>query len=199
MSAGPIETEIKLRLPDAASAHALLEKAGFTISTARVFEVNQVYDTPDSQIRNRGELLRLRLAGSRSVLTWKGQAVTGRHKSRPETEVEVSNFDSMDEIFRALGYAVTFRYEKYRTEFRQETRAGLATLDETPMGCFVELEGLADWIDDSAAVMGFSAADYITSSYGSLYLDYRQSQTEASTDMVFGTVQIAGKSPSTNG
>lgn len=187
MSPGPVETEIKLRVPDPASARALLENAGFVCSTERVFEANNVYDTPDAGIRGRGELLRLRLSGTRAVLTWKGKSIAGRHKSRPETEIDVSSFDSADGIFRALGYAVTFRYEKYRTEFRQEHRQGVATVDETPIGCFLELEGDAEWIDLEAAALGFCESEYITASYGSLYLEYRRNHPAAPPHMVFGS------------
>ena len=45
-------------------------------------------------------------------------------------------------------------------------------LDQTPIGDFLELEGAPRWIDRTARTLGFSSADYITASYGRLYLDY---------------------------
>ena len=59
-----------------------------------------------------------------------------------------------------------FRYEKYRTEFRQPRRAGVAMLDETPVGVYLELEGTPHWIDRTARRLGFQESDYITASYG---------------------------------
>jgi adenylate cyclase class 2 len=65
-----------------------------------------------------------------------------------------------------------FRYEKYRTEFARGSEPGLVTLDETPVGNFMELEGPARWIDHTAKVLGFSRDAYITDSYGKLYEDW---------------------------
>ena len=75
-------------------------------------------------------------------------------------------------IVERLGYRRVFRYEKYRTEFHQPRRAGVAMLDETPVGVFLELEGTPHWIDRTARRLGFQESDYITASYGRVYLDW---------------------------
>jgi len=169
MTDGVLETEIKLRVTGPDDATALLSRHGFAPIRERVFEANSVYDLPDGSLRAKGELLRLRLAGGAAVLTWKGPAIPGKHKSRPETEVGVANFDLCARLLRDLGYVLTFRYDKYRTEFQASAGAGTVTLDETPIGTFLELEGPSEWIDEVAALLGFSAADYITESYGLLF------------------------------
>jgi adenylate cyclase class 2 len=182
---GSVETEIKLAMPDADTALRFIQDAGFTQTIARVFEVNVVYDTPDGSIRGRGELLRLRRAGDRNVLTWKGVSIPGRHKSRPEEEVQFSDFETLDLILGHLGYSPVFRYEKFRREFGRAPGTGVLTLDETPIGCYVELEGPPDWIDGVANQLGFSQADYITASYGSLYLAHCERAGVAPEWMVF--------------
>ncbi len=73
-----------------------------------------------------------------------------------------------------LGYRVVFRYEKYRAEYVKD--GGLALVDETPIGVFIELEGEPDWIDGHARRLGFSPEHYITESYGSLYLAWCKEQ-----------------------
>jgi adenylate cyclase class 2 len=72
-------------------------------------------------------------------------------------------------VFAGLGYQPSFRYEKYRTEYQRAGEPGHATLDETPIGVFIELEGPPRWIDSTAKLLGFSRADYITLSYFALY------------------------------
>ena len=151
----------------------------------RLFEANVIYDTQTRSIQQKGELLRLRTAGARNVLTWKGASVPGRHKSRPETEVEFSSFEPMDQILRRLGYEPVFRYEKYRTEFAGTPPSGVVTLDKTPIGCYLELEGEAAWIDASARQLGFSEADYITGSYGALYRSWCERSGKTPGWMVF--------------
>jgi adenylate cyclase class 2 len=58
-------------------------------------------------------------------------------------------------------------------------------LDQTPIGDFLELEGAAQWIDRTARTLGFSPADYITVSYGRLYLEYCEAKGVDPRNMVF--------------
>lgn len=166
------ETEIKLRAPDARAAAELLTTHGFTLSKPRVFERNAVFDTAKSDLRFSGRLLRVREAGNESKLTFKGPPEPGRHKSREELELALDDSRTFEQILDRLGYQRSFVYEKFRTEFEDGGTAGSATLDETPIGTFLELEGTPDWIDSTAARLGFSESDYITASYGTLYLNW---------------------------
>ena len=45
-------------------------------------------------------------------------------------------------------------------------------MDETPIGVYLELEGEGAWIDKVALQMGFSPAEYILKSYGTLYREH---------------------------
>jgi len=74
-----LETEIKLALDDRASAKRQLAKLGFSIAKRRVLEINTVFDTPGSVLLRERKLLRLRQAGSRRTLTFKGPPVAGRY------------------------------------------------------------------------------------------------------------------------
>lgn len=171
MSAHGVETEIKLPFEHPDKALASLQALGFAISSPRIFEANIVYDTQAQVLRKSGHLLRLRTVGSAGVLTWKGASVAAVHKTRPEFETGVADPVSCELILQNLGYSPVFRYEKYRTELQQPSCDGIATVDETPIGCFVELEGSPEWIDLTAEKLGFRESDYITVSYGTLYRD----------------------------
>ena len=186
-TSGGIETEVKLVASgNPASATRLLEGIGFRMSVPRVFEANSVYDTEADRLRAKGELLRLRLAGDVVTLTWKGPAVlTGPHKSRPETEVRVDDFVLADQLLNNLGYRLRFRYDKYRTEFASVEAEGTATLDETPIGLFIELEGAPEWIDRMAERLGYGTDAYVTLSYGALYQNYRREHPRAPAFMTF--------------
>jgi adenylate cyclase class 2 len=179
------EIEIKLAAGDAAEAKALLRKAGFRLLHRRVFEANIVYDTTRQQLRKKAELLRVREAGRAAILTYKGKPVPGRHKNREELEVRVSDAAMLSEIFKRLGYQPIFRYEKYRVEYRQPKTTGTATVDETPIGAYIELEGEPSWIDRTAGKLGFTEKDYITASYGRLYLDWCKQHRVKPGNMVF--------------
>lgn len=180
-----LEVEVKLRLANAGEGRRALRRAGFRVSRRRVFESNVVYDTPDSALRGQGKLLRVRQAGRKTTLTYKGPAAAGKHKSREELELELPGGNVFEEILKRLGMAPLFRYEKYRTEYEQPQASGTATLDETPIGDFLELEGPPEWIDSTAGSLGYGEGAYITASYGRLYIEYRESRSDAPADMVF--------------
>jgi len=185
MSHGPIETEIKLAVPDVRAARKLLRDAGFTVSHRRVFESNVIFDTPRLTLRRASKLLRLRQAGSLTTVTYKGLPAVAKHKTREELELEVTDASMMGAIFERLGFRPAFRYEKYRTEYRQSRGVGMATLDETPVGNYLELEGAPAWIDRMARRMGFTEQEYITASYARLYLDSCRKNRVKPSNMVF--------------
>ena len=179
------ETEIKLAVPDAKTARRMLRAAGFQVSRRRVFETNAVFDTPEMGLRRAAAVLRVRQAGGVATVTYKGPAEVGRHKSREELELEISDARAMGAIIERLGLGPVFRYDKYRTEYRQPGRSGIATLDETPVGVYLELEGTPQWIDRAARKLGFAEDDYITASYARLWLDWCEWHGVRASDMVF--------------
>jgi adenylate cyclase class 2 len=179
------EIEVKLRVASAADAQRLIAATGFQVSVPRIFEANTIYDSPDAALRQRGSVLRLRRAGDKVTLTLKGQTSPGKHKSRPEDEIVVSDYETTDRILTTLGYQPTFRYEKYRTEFANARETGTITLDETPIGTFLELEGSPEWIDATARALGFHEGDYILESYGKLYVNLCIQEARSPTNMTF--------------
>ena len=92
----------------------------------------------------------------------------------------------VETIFTHMGYRPVFRYEKFRTEYTKRAgNGGKVLLDETPIGNFLEIEGSPRWIDRSARLLGFSSEDYITRSYGYLYLAYCREKRIPPKDMLF--------------
>ena len=185
MTHSPVETEIKLAVPNVRTARKLLRVAGFTISRRRVFESNVVFDTARLTLRRASTLLRVRQAGGLTTVTYKGKPALARYKTREELELAVTAAPTMGAIFERLGFRPVFRYDKYRTEYRQSRGAGVATLDETPVGIYLELEGAPAWIDRMARHMGFAERDYITASYARLYLEWCAEKGVKPSNMVF--------------
>ena len=182
-----VETEVKLRLPKGAQhAKALLEQHGLQPIGPRQLETDQTFDLPTGELRQTSRLLRLRSAGNQWTVTYKGPPdLRSQHKSREEIETDVSDGPSFVQILERLGYRPGFAYEKFRTIFKSPAGEGIATLDETPIGDFMELEGPAYWIDRTAQQLGFAPADYITCSYASLYEEHRRTHGTVPRDMKF--------------
>jgi adenylate cyclase, class 2 len=179
------EVEIKLAAPGAAEAKRMLRAAGFHIVKRRVFERNTIFDTSEQALRKSARLLRVREIGKSAKLTYKGPPDGGKHKSREELELDFSDAGAMTAIFDRLGYRPLFRYDKFRTEFGQPGAEGVATVDETPIGVYMELEGNPAWIDRMARKLGFSEKEYITASYARLYVEWCDAHGITPTDMLF--------------
>lgn len=180
------EIEIKFRVADLRALARKLRAAGFRLATRRTHEMNTLYDLPGEVLRARRELLRLRKYGLVWTLTHKSGGVKARHSSRIELETGVTDGKKMEAILLALGYAPSFRYEKFRAEWTDGK--GQVVVDETPIGNFCEIEGAPRWIDATAHKLGVVAAEYITKNYATLFLDWKRERKSAVTEMTFKAV-----------
>jgi adenylate cyclase class IV len=188
------EIEVKLRVADVPAMLSKLKNLGAHCES-RVLERNTLYDTPDSDFRRRGAILRIRaetpppragyqssnVAGRsairRTILTSKAPATLRsardrRYKEKLERELVVPGPPTRwDRKLRSLGLRPGFRYDKMRSTFRLSRFPGLAIeLDETPAGTFLELEGLPRAIDRAARALGYSSRDYYCGSYWDVYV-----------------------------
>ena len=180
------EIEIKFRVADLRGLGRKLRAAEFRRTTPRTHETNTLYDLPGEVLRGRKELLRIRKYGSEWTLTHKSKGKIGRHNSRIELETGVSDGKKMDAILRALGYAPSFRYDKFRSEWTDGK--GQVVVDETPIGNFCEIEGAPGWIDATAKKLGVAAADYITKNYAGLFLEWKTRTKSRADEMTFKAV-----------
>jgi adenylate cyclase class 2 len=191
LQASKFEIEIKLRLPDKLEKiRRALRDQGFRVSKSRTHESNVLFDTPKRLLRSHGKLIRVRQVGAHSLLTYKGPSEPGRYKKRREIEMAFPDAQALGQIFNEIGYHPIFRYEKFRTEFAKAQNGGKVMLDETPIGNFLEIEGSPRWIDRTAKLLGFTAADYITRSYGYLYLAYCRERRTRPKDMLFSAKDL---------
>jgi adenylate cyclase, class 2 len=180
MRAGQTKLEVEIKLPISEPRQIIdrLLRLGAR-QHDRVLERNTLYDTPESDFRCRGCLLRLRAekptkGAVRALITAKApppertrNAEPSRYKERLEREASVADPARAKRLLSSVGLRPSFRYEKYRTAF---DLLGLhIALDETPVGAFLELEGRPAAIDRVARRLGFSPSDYLRATYWDLY------------------------------
>lgn len=181
------EIEVKFRVVDLRSLTRRLRVAGFRLETRRTHEMNSLYDLPGSRLRRKGELLRLRKYGREWLLTHKAKGTAGRHKTRVETETSVADGEKLNAILLALGFTITFRYEKFRAEWSDGQ--GHVVIDQTPIGNFGEIEGTPRWIDRTARALEISSRDYITESYAELFFAWKKRTRAGAKEMTFLAVR----------
>jgi adenylate cyclase class 2 len=180
------EVEIKFLVADAQALARRLRASGFRLATRRTHEMNVLYDLPGNPLRRRGEILRLRKYGERWTLTHKSKGTAKRHKSRQELETEVADGPNIDRILRAVGFAPSFRYEKFRSEWTGGK--GHVVIDETPIGTVAEIEGQPRWIDRTAKLLGIPPTSYITLSYGAMFEEWKRRTGSPAEEMTFKAV-----------
>ena len=162
------EIEVKLPFDTPATAREELARLGAKPSKSREFEDNLVFDRDDHSLERAGILLRLRTRGDRALLTVK-TPVEGEHpyKIRGENQTTVGDAEATARLLGDLGFAPAWRYQKYRTKYRLGELS--ICLDETAIGCWVELEGPPDEIDRVARELGFTPDRYVRDTYRTLY------------------------------
>jgi len=224
------EIEIKLAAADLAAIRHRLRDLGARRGS-RLHEANLLFDTPESSLRRRDMLLRVRVErrakritpsvtreerialldswmfpprrAQGAIVTLKGptqytapadgaptesagRAERANYKIRREIEFEASDASAVREILEVLGFRPAFYYEKLRTTYRVRGFGNLlVSLDETPAGTFLELEGHPKSIDRAREALGYRPEDAILLSYGALYAAYRRAAGLPMTDMLF--------------
>lgn len=183
------EVEIKFKVDDIDALTNSLQAAGFRLITPRAHEVNTLYDQPGSKLRRRGALLRLRQYGSRWTVTYKDRSgpQSGRHKSRREIESQVEKGEALAQVFEAIGFTPSFRYEKYRSEWSDAT--GHVVIDETPIGNFGEIEGQPEWIDATAQRLNIPVKSYLKESYAELFTAWKRKTRSKAKEMTFKAIK----------
>jgi adenylate cyclase class 2 len=186
------EVEIKFRLADLEGLVARLRQLGFQQATPRTHEMNTLYDLPGHPLRDRGDVLRLRKYGEVWVLTHKSKGKNnkkdGPHKTRIETETRVENGEKMEAILRALQFEPSFRYEKFRAEWKAPGGEGHVVIDETPIGNFGEIEGPPEWIDSLARDLQIDRKQYITETYAGLFFSWKRETGSGAQEMTFEAI-----------
>ena len=183
MATASIEREIKLQFASADEARAAILEAGATPLHGRRLQEDCLLDDEEETLRRRRCVLRIRNEGGKSRLTFKGPVQPSTVKVREEFETVVGDGAVLQHVLEELGLHVWFRYEKYREEFALEDV--VLTIDETPVGVFVEIEGGEQGIGDTALALGCGPEEYLLDSYRGLFMQHRRAHGLPATDMLF--------------
>lgn len=168
-----IEKEIKLKIDSTRELIKKITGSGFQLIKARFFEDNFLFDFENKRLLLKGCILRLRFMKGKGILTYKEpSSVPSLAKVRKEIETEVDNPSALFSILENLGLKVIFRYQKYRRVYKKGDLS--LSIDETPIGNFIELEGSEQDIITEAGNLGFSLSDFIKESYMEIFFKEKE-------------------------
>lgn len=178
------EIEVKFLLKDYSALMQKISDLQLPCSQERIHEFNLRYDLPDGSLVAKKQVLRLR-KDTQARLTFKGPGIMEQDVlTRKEIEVEVSDFDATNRLLEALGYQVIMMYEKFRANYLMDKL--LLSVDETPLGLFIELEGESPaQVRKAADVLGLDWDARINLSYSALLNIFNQSTGHNFRDLNF--------------
>jgi adenylate cyclase class 2 len=133
------------------------------------------FDDAHGTLQKTDRCLRLRRQVSdgseRFFLTFKGAKEKSSFKKRQEIEIEITDGDSIRNLFSALGYEKVLVIEKRRRIWHLDNC--VIALDQLPLiGSFVEIEGPDEQnIADVQKSLGLSHLSHIKKSYAALIKD----------------------------
>ena len=182
------EIEVKFLLKDYASLMQKIADLQLSCSQERIHEFNLRYDLADGSLVAQKQVLRLR-KDAQARLTFKGPGVMEEDVLlRKEVEVVVSDFDTTNRLLEALGYQVVMMYEKYRANYLLDSL--VMSVDETPLGFFVELVGESPaQVRKAADVLGLDWDARINLSYSALLNIFNQSSGHTFRDLSYAAFQ----------
>ena len=159
-----VEIEAKIRVDDLDSLKEKIVKLDARLEKKRYSEENTLFDFSAQTLTKKRQALRLRTAGKKTFLTFKGPPEKSRKfKIRKEFETEVKNEKQIRKILKSLGFIPVFTYNKFRTVYRKKNLK--ICLDETSIGNFIELEGERNEIVKFTNALGISKKEFIKLDY----------------------------------
>ena len=168
-----VEVKLLLQKPELVALRKKLAKAK---RLGKVTERNFILDYDDFAFAKRGCLLRMRFAGKKNTLTFKGpKSKNSKFKSRQETELDmgkVADCKKFLKSFSKLGLRTCWRYDKARESFQF---AGChIDVDTLPLlGTIVEIESDSDAnVQKAIDALGLSKARKSNASYYDLARAY---------------------------
>jgi len=192
------EIEAKFYVQDLKQIESLIQKLDAYLIQPRVLETNIRFDLPDSGLRSKGQVLRLR-QDTETRLTYKDAGTKKQGViNRTEIEFVVDDFEKAKLFLEALGYQSFFQYEKYRTTYALQTSEVSETsevsvhimLDEMPYGNFVEIEGESiAQIRSMANKLNLDWQAAISKSYSRLFEIARRSLGFRFSDLTFANFE----------
>lgn len=141
-----LEVELKAALLPEQASHLPNALAALHFSEQPIVQETDVYfNAPDRDFQKTDEALRLRTvitlpeSTAQTLVTYKGAKLDKTSSTRRELETAVENFETMRQLFCALGYKPVFTVTKKRRSFT--CGAKTVCLDHVEgLGSFMELE-----------------------------------------------------------
>ncbi|HOQ05176.1 MAG TPA: class IV adenylate cyclase [Anaerohalosphaeraceae bacterium] len=166
-----IEIEAKIAVPSLTPLEAQLRKMN-AVFLKEVRETDLYLKGTHGHPLKRGCGLRLRRQdgpeGEKFFLTFKSPKEKRRFKTRPEAEVQISDFEAAKKIFFGLGFTSGIIVKKTRKIWTWK-HCHICLDRVPPMGCFVEVEAPTEVeVEEALAHLGLQREHHLSEGYAKL-------------------------------
>jgi len=182
-----LEIEVKFYLADLEGIRNKILKLGAK-SKGRLFETNIRYEDKINSLIKKKSLLRLRQDEKATFTLKSSPPVKSKdYKIVNELEVEVSDFATMDQILKTLGFHPEQKYEKWRETIVLDQT--VFCLDSMPYGDFLEIEGQEKDIRYYASKLDLNWQKRIIFNYLSIFEIMRKNLNLDFNDLTFNNFE----------
>lgn len=182
---GIVEAEAKYRILDPPNVTKRLLQLGF-IPGEPLLQLDDYYDTPDRKLHSLDYVIRVRQAGTETMVVVKGPRnwTTDGEYSRIELEFVAKSSETVHRDLNEKGLRSTWHFEKRRTSFRSSQSPLRVELDEIPqVGFFLEIEGIFDNARSLAAQLSLGASDRERKNYQEIFLEFVRNKQQSPTEI----------------
>lgn len=144
------EVELKFPLPSFERILPALRALGAEAQSS-MEQADRYFAHPQRDFGQTDEALRLRSVGERNYITYKGPVIDRQTKTRHEIEIAYADGESaacqFAEMLTILGFREVRTVRKQRTPYDltwEGRRLELALDEVRDLGCYIEIEGLAE-------------------------------------------------------
>lgn len=178
-----LETEVKFYLKNKDTVREAILALG-AHSRGRAFESNIRFEDSNKSLIQRKSLLRLR-QDKKCTLTFKSPLKNddSQYKIFNELEVNVSDFDTMQNILESVGFYPEQIYEKRRETLVLDN--SLFCIDAMPYGNFLEIEGPRSDIRNFAHLLKLDWKKRILMNYLEIFANLRKKLQLKFSDVTF--------------
>jgi len=182
-----LEIEVKFYIADLEGIRNKILKLGAK-SKGRLFETNIRYEDKINSLIKKKSLLRLRQDEKATFTLKSSPPVKSKdYKIVNELEVEVSDFATMDQILKTLGFHPEQKYEKWRETIVLDQT--VFCLDSMPYGDFLEIEGQEKDIRYYASKLDLNWQKRIIFNYLSIFEIMRKNLNLDFNDLTFNNFE----------
>lgn len=171
------EIEVKVPVKDFRRIKSILKKINAEKIKKFTKEKNILFDHEVLKLKEKDWVFRIRKFGKENILTLKTKKKGKKgFKVREEINLKFENFNKMLKLLKKIGFYESFYYEKFREEYRY--KGLLISLDKTPVGNYVEIEGIYNEILDFLKILGLKLEQTLALSYLQIFRMFNKKENK---------------------